>query len=355
MGTAAAVVGQFALAAPALAASAAGLRARGRLGHLARVLVLEGWSANHLADWTLAVPAAGEARAFAAEAAEPLWEAGAKVVQGQIAASRGDEEGVDRYTADVERIGLPARVNFLLAAVQVARGISALGNGRHSEALEHLRRLFDTADPAHHPMISSLAIGDLAEAAVHAGRGEEARPIVASLERLEDLSASPRFLHGMCYARALLAAEDDAEELFQVGLDADLSAWPLDRARLLLGYGAWLRRRRRVAESRAPLRTARDAFDALGAVRWGERARQELRASGVTSRPRTPEKRDALTPQELQIAQLAAEGLSNREIGHRLYLSHRTVGSHLYRIFPKLGVSARRELRDALAFDGSIT
>jgi DNA-binding NarL/FixJ family response regulator len=124
---------------------------------------------------------------------------------------------------------------------------------------------------------------------------------------------------------------------------------------VLLAYGSWLRRQRRVAESRAPLRGARDAFDALGALPWGERARQELRAAGEVSRPRTPEMRDRLTPQELQIAQMAADGLSNREIGHRLYLSHRTVGSHLYRIFPKLGVAARSELRDALSSAGSVT
>ena len=176
-GTAAAVVGEFALAAPALAASATGLRARGRLGHLARVLVLEGWAASHLGDWTLAVPAAEEAGAFAAEAREPLWAAGAKVVQAQIAAWRGDIDDVDRYTAEVERVALPFRVNFLLAAVQVARGMSTLGSGSHDEAFEHLRRLFDRADPAYHPMISSLAIGDLAEAALHAGREDEARPI----------------------------------------------------------------------------------------------------------------------------------------------------------------------------------
>ena len=127
-----------------------------------------------------------------------------------------------------------------------------------------------------------------------------------------------------------------------------VGAYPLIRARLLLAYGAWLRRRRRLADSRAPLRAAREAFDALGAVRWGERARQELRASGETSRRRTPDAWDELTPQELQIAQLAAAGLTNREIGERLYLSHRTIGSHLYRIFPKLGVTSRSELRDAV-------
>ena len=81
---------------------------------------------------------------------------------------------------------------------------------------------------------------------------------------------------------------------------------------------------------------------------WAERARQELRASGETLRARTPEARDQLTPQELQIAQMAAEGLTNKEIGQRLYLSHRTVSSHLHRIFPKLGITSRAQLDAAL-------
>jgi DNA-binding CsgD family transcriptional regulator len=127
-----------------------------------------------------------------------------------------------------------------------------------------------------------------------------------------------------------------------------MARWPLYRARLLLALGQWLRRQRRIAESRAPLRAARDAFDALGVAPWGERARQELRASGESSRRRTPDTRDELTPQELQIAQMAAEGLTNREIGQKLYLSHRTVGSHLYRLFPKLGVTSRAQLATAM-------
>jgi DNA-binding NarL/FixJ family response regulator len=81
---------------------------------------------------------------------------------------------------------------------------------------------------------------------------------------------------------------------------------------------------------------------------WSERARHELRATGEKIGPRTQDARDRLTPQELQIAELAAEGLSNREIGERLFLSHRTVGSHLYRVFPKLGITARGQLRTAL-------
>jgi DNA-binding NarL/FixJ family response regulator len=83
-------------------------------------------------------------------------------------------------------------------------------------------------------------------------------------------------------------------------------------------------------------------------IPWSERARQLLRATGEKARPRTPEARDQLSPQELQIAQMAAEGLSNREIGQKLYLSRRTVSSHLYRIFPKLGITSRTELRHVL-------
>ena len=112
--------------------------------------------------------------------------------------------------------------------------------------------------------------------------------------------------------------------------------------------GQLLRRQRRVAESRPPLRAARESFDALGAAPWSERTRQELRASGEASHHRPVGVRERLSPQELQIAQMAAEGLSNREIGQRLYLSHRTVGSHLYRIFPKLGITARAQLPGVL-------
>ena len=128
-----------------------------------------------------------------------------------------------------------------------------------------------------------------------------------------------------------------------------MTRWPFHRARMLLAYGTWLRRQRRIAESRTPLRTARDAFDALGAVPWGERARQELRASGETSQGRTLGAWDRLSPQELQIAHMAAEGLSNREIAQQLYLSHRTIGYHLYQIFPKLGITSRSALQAVLS------
>ena len=124
--------------------------------------------------------------------------------------------------------------------------------------------------------------------------------------------------------------------------------WPFYKARAQLAYGGWLRRQRRVADSRTPLREAARAFDALGLRCFAERALRELRASGERARRRVPEAWTELSPQELQIAQLAAEGLSNRDIGERLYLSHRTVSTHLYRLFPKLGITSRTQLRGAL-------
>jgi DNA-binding CsgD family transcriptional regulator len=153
---------------------------------------------------------------------------------------------------------------------------------------------------------------------------------------------------GLACARPLLSADDQAEALFVAALGDGVGSYPFLRARTLFSFGRWLRRHRRSVDSRAPLRDAINLFDALGAMGWSERARQELRAAGENIGPRTPDARDRLTAQELQIAQLAGAGLSNREIGERLFLSHRTIGSHLYRIFPKLGITARAQLRTAL-------
>jgi DNA-binding CsgD family transcriptional regulator len=154
---------------------------------------------------------------------------------------------------------------------------------------------------------------------------------------------------GILYARPVLAEYDGVEALVRGRPRQRAANLPFFRARLQLAYGAWLRRQRRIAESRAPLRAAREVFDALEATPGANVRTQELRAAGETGR-RTPEARDEpLTPQELTDRPLAASGLSNREIGQQLYLSHRTVGAHLYRAFPKLGITTRGQLRDALA------
>ena len=157
-----------------------------------------------------------------------------------------------------------------------------------------------------------------------------------------------QWLNRVLYARLFLATDDEAGPAFEDALGRDLSAWPVVQARIKLAYGEWLRRQRRQIESRAPLRAARAAFDALGMNPWAERARQELRAAGESSQRRERDSLDDLTPQQLQIVQMVAQGLSNRVIAERLYLSRRTVESHLYRVFPKLGVSSRAQLVSVL-------
>ena len=208
--------------------------------------------------------------------------------------------------------------------------------------------MFDEADPAFHRFMRWPAVLDLVEAAARSGHLEQAAGVMAELEAIAARSGPPLLLILLACARPLLAAEQDAHALFEAALGQDRSAYLYPRARTLFSFGSWLRRQRRGIESRAPLREAIELFDVLGATRWSDRARQELRATGETLGPRRPDARDQLTAQELQIAQLAAQGLSNREIGERLFLSHRTIGSHLYRIFPKLGITSRTQLRDAL-------
>ncbi|GAA3552485.1 LuxR family transcriptional regulator [Microlunatus spumicola] len=346
-GMAASVIGDLPLSIALLGSAVAGLRADGRLGLLSRVLMVEAWDALVVGRFDLASAAADEAVRLAADTEQPLVRAIALVVQGAVSAVRGAGD-VEERVAEAARLGLQVESNGVLAVVQLSRGMVALNQGRHEAAWDELARLSDPNDPSYHPVVHSFSVGDLVEAAVNSGHRTEVEPILADLEALAAVTPSAPLHLGLRYGRALLAPEDEAEERFDAALAADLSSWPFARARLQLAYGAWLRRQRRAAESRAPLRAARDALDALGAVAWGDRARQELRASGEQSRPRTPEARDQLSPQELLIAQLAVEGLTNREIGARLYLSHRTVGTHLHRIFPKLGITSRAALRTAI-------
>jgi DNA-binding CsgD family transcriptional regulator len=189
---------------------------------------------------------------------------------------------------------------------------------------------------------------DLVESAVRSGNAARITGVVAELEQIAGHTDPPILRAGLICAAPLLAADAEAEAHFRTALQQDLTSFAFLRARTLFSFGSWLRRHRRNAEARRPLRASIEVFDALGARLWSQRVRQELRATGETVGARTPDLHQRLTAQELQIAQLAADGLSNREIGERLFLSHRTVGSHLYRIFPKLGITGRAQLRDRL-------
>lgn len=348
LGTAATGIGAFLLAAPLLDNAIVRFRTRGAMVLLTQALVARMLTDYHLGRWDAARAAGEEVRQLAVDTAQPMWGMAAKGTEALSAAAQGDVEGVELLCREAEAFFMPLGAYTFLAPIEMARGLSALSQGRHQEALDHVRRVFDPDDVVYHPYACHWAVVDFVEAAVALNRHDEAGRLVRAMESLHDRTGSSLLGAVLLVTRPMVVADGHAESLFQQGLGGELTSWPFHHGRHLLAYGTWLRRHRRAGDSRPFLRSSRDIFDALGAVPWYERAIRELRASGETSRKREVSARDRLSPQELQIAQLAATGLTNREIGQQLYLSHRTVGSHLYRMFPKLGITSRGQLTSAL-------
>jgi DNA-binding CsgD family transcriptional regulator len=350
LGTAALWAGALDAAIELLGFAATAHRTQGRVGLVARGQVIVGWCALSLGRLFDAAPALDEGLRLSLETGQENFAASATFGLTLYHALRGELDRGAAMLADAERHGRQVYADGLLAHVQHARGMLELAGGRPGDAFDSLRHLFEPGAEGHHQTISTWAIPELIDAAIPAGRAAEA---ARCLEALEPAAiAGPWQQVTMAYARAQLAGngqdEAAAEAAFAEALAADLERWPLPRARLLLAYGTWLRRQRRVAESRDPLRSARDLFDAIGVPWLADRARQELGATGEGSLARRLKSIDELTPQEMQIARLAADGLSNRQIGERLYLSHRTVGFHLYHVYPKLGIAGRAQLHAAL-------
>jgi DNA-binding CsgD family transcriptional regulator len=183
------------------------------------------------------------------------------------------------------------------------------------------------------------------------------RPIEHALSRLNGI-ASPRLGQLIVRARGILAgpARTEAWPDKEVS-DPAGNQWPFERAQLRLDYAEWLRRRRRINDAKPVLTQALGTFRRLNARSWAQRTEAELRACGVVVAG-VPAERDALgelTPQQRQIVRLASDGLTNREIGDRLFLSPRTVSSHLYRSYPKLGVAGRNQLRNVVTRESTPT
>jgi ATP/maltotriose-dependent transcriptional regulator MalT len=320
------------------------LREQGRVGLLPHVLGMQVQVRVALGDWERAAAAADEGRRLGAETGQPIWTTGSLVSEAMASGLRGDTARAVELAARAETMASSRRLNDYLACARLARSYAWLSGGGYGDAYRELLPLFDPADPSFHQRERFGGVMFLAEAAVHAGFTRQARALLADLEEVAAVTPSPILRVHLLYARAVLADDTDAEGRYLAALGEDLTRWPWPQARIKLAYGSWLRRQRRAAESRVPLRSALTTFDMIGAARWAEQARSELRASGERLQEPRPAPQAALSPQELQIARLAALGLSNRQIGERLYLSPRTVGSHLYRIFPKLEVTSRTQL-----------
>ncbi|WP_250031375.1 helix-turn-helix transcriptional regulator [Paractinoplanes maris] len=232
-----------------------------------------------------------------------------------------------------------------------ALGLSRLAAGDHDTAYAHFRALFDEAGEPVHFFLGPRSLPQLALTATLSGRTAEAREIVAGCRRA-DRAPTARMVVLLNHAAALLEDTDDAETHFErATADPDRAQqWPLEFAEARFSYALWLRRQHRLRESRPHLQAALETYLRLGARAHADYARRFLPGStDSTDRRAAAAAFAGLTAQKRQIVRLAAAGLTNREIGRRLNLSPRTVGSHLYHVFPVLGVQNRHRLRELLA------
>ncbi|MBZ9640062.1 AAA family ATPase [Streptomyces sp. PSKA30] len=348
LGSGAMVMGEISRATRYLSLAAASWRSQGRLGLLARSLA-GSWPRVYLGQLDRAREESGEGIALAEETGEWIVWLGVKATAGLVAALRGETEAAARLVSELRTHSLFPGMPFVTVMAQQIDGLLALFDGRATEAYDVLARAFDPADPHYHSVSRWLLAPDLADAAVAAGTVERARGLLTELPELADRLPSEMMVVARAYTDAVLAPDDTAEERYAAALTALPAGWTLARARLHLHHGRRLRRQRRNVDARHPLRLARDEFERVGAQPWAEMAVEQLRAAGESSGRRHPYESEQLSAQEMQIAVLASQGLSNREIGQRLFISHRTVGAHLYRIYPRLGITSRGKLAAALA------
>ncbi|WP_431946727.1 AAA family ATPase [Actinacidiphila sp. bgisy167] len=267
-----------------------------------------------------------------------------------IAAARGEARSAEE-TADAMALwGASRGARHLVTLAEHVRVLVAQGEGDFERAYRHAVAISPAGELASYTPVALLVIGDTVEAAVRTQRPAEAAAHVAAARhaRIAEISSRRAMLVD---ASAAMAAEADEEaiELFERALShPGIQQWPFCLARVTLAYGERLRKARSTTDARASLSAALATFELLGARPWVERARRSLQATGwMVKRAGGPES-VSLTPQELEIAHLAASGLTNKQIAERLYLSPRTVGGHLGRVFPKLGITSRAALRDAL-------
>jgi DNA-binding CsgD family transcriptional regulator len=279
--------------------------------------------------------------------------------QGLIAAGRGDLVEAEARAVEIRDWGAPRGVFAAERYSAHIRALAALSGGNFEVARRELdtiappgaiadaRVLGETGALISCYSHSLLTAWDQTEALVHCDRPGA----VLHVEAMRDADLrkiSPRLDMVVTAAEALVSQPPEGRELLERALNVPgAEPWAFDRSRIRLALGELLRRNRAGKLAREHLAAAVESFERIGATPWAERARIELEATAA-HKPRPVAGQVILTPQELEIAGLAARGLTNKEIGARLYLSHRTVSAHLYRIFPKLGISSRAMLRDAL-------
>ncbi|MDX6570895.1 MAG: hypothetical protein QOC86_51, partial [Gaiellales bacterium] len=283
-----------------------------------------------------AASAADEGTRLAREAGQTTMLAASLAHAARAAAVRGDATRFGSAAGEANDLASAYGLVQVESIAAHAAVLHELGMGRYEAAASALARVT-------HPWLSIARASDACEIAVQLDRHAEA---VAALATLEQLAAAMKlaWAEGLVERARGLATTGQPDQHFRRAIAMQGEKRVFERARSELAFGETLRRSRRRMDARGPLRSALETFQRIGAEPWAARADRELRATGETARHRDSSALDQLTPQELTICGLVAEGLTNRAIGARLFLSTRTVDYHLRAVFPKLGISSRAEL-----------
>jgi DNA-binding CsgD family transcriptional regulator len=298
--------------------------------------------------WQSSADAAAELIVLCEETGYRLFGQVGRYVAAMVDAQRGDLDACRAHCQDIWSWSDPRGLRRLENCAHQAAARAAIGAADFGSAFRHATAICPAgALPPFNPEALWSAT-DLVESAMRTGHSAEARRHADALRASGVERLSPRWALSVATATAMTLEPDDIVQGFEEALMLPgIEHWPFELGRARLAYGEELRRRGRTRDARAQLKAACDQFGRVGARPWEARAKAELRATGMT-RVSRGKAGTTLTPQEMEIARLAATGLSNPQIASQLFLSPRTVSSHLYRLFPKLGITSRGALRDAL-------
>jgi DNA-binding CsgD family transcriptional regulator len=270
-----------------------------------------------------------------------------------IAAARGQDAQASAAAEEMARTVVPTGAHVGQILADHVNALAALGRGDFEDAYRHAAAISPPGVLASHVPQALWTLLDLVEAAGHTGRHAEAAAHAEAARQAGIASISPRLALLVHACSAVTAGDGEDLALFEQAVTVpDADRWPFDLARVRLLYGERLRRGRATTQARQQLEAAREAFQRLGACPWAQRADAEWQATGTRRIRSTRWNQPTLTPQEREVAELAAIGLANKQIAARLGLSPRTVSTHLYHAFPKLGITSRAALRDALSATG---
>lgn len=324
-------------------------RAGGAIAAGVNGLILLSVTAYFEGRWDEAISLADECIDWCRENGYSLLEWGALDVRMLIAAARGERQFLRAAHDRMRQWAIPRNALAIQTFTSNTEAMAALADARFNDAHTLFGSIAPSGEFPDHGQVQMWSVLDVVEAAVCSGHLEDARTHLAAASHLGLREFSPRLRFFLEGASAMIADDDHYQTAFERVIDhSDAGRWPFHLARLELAFGDRLRRDREMRRARMYLERATERFESLDATLWRDRAIAASRTTGHGRRAPDAGGSTELTPQEHEIARLAATGMTNRLIASRLFLSPRTVGGHLYRVFPKLGITTRAALRDAL-------